>query len=779
MSEQLRNQLEWFLKNLDLLLEDYELEEQGMAVELYFDTIDVFRTVLGSQAFYYAGSFDLQKIEEAFQTQEGRPLRDRTLVMCLAFSERLGKINMLPPHQSEFLELLNKDFYVNNDLPQSQMVRQFLQAVSQTEVIKKELASLEEISSLKDVSDEQAIRHAREHAGEHAASAMSFYKIIQLIRGVNWKERLLIMRRGALELKRYEVDYDEIIRSNEFSRFHKSLKEKRKQGHWWLSNFADAVALTMLVDRVGQFNKHGRGPVPRFFASAARVGGNPLFASVLEEAGLASSLEYFVPVGRDGRGRSTVIREADYFVFKSTFRPPGSVVNPEDKVEFSDPEEIYDLRERIAKILEASSPLTPENLDKIVVSGKGLKQIIEDLNTLLFFKNVWLPSSKQDVELVLEDLKRAADELKSEVLERNVNERIQEFKISIVENAREYEKIKLIWQRMEVAAKFLETRWVKRIPFQMDYLRDFGLLRFSFPESATQRVKEVLDDLLNRKPADERSAYKYIVTACYLTQLETQNKPAGGVPVEDLVAAAAVLWVAQMFEELADLLSQTESRPHYSLTLIYTAALIEKSQDDENGPKMLEHLEEIYGQTEDAREKADLAVGLAYLKFHLWRKLGYGPVWEQTSNQYRNDAHGTDLVNRSIELAHEAWKSLGQWDKKKEIYALNQYLYYLVMEGDRNKIQEIHSAAGALLQKRRLNIRDVWQHRFDDTLAHYYHWLALMEQDEDGWRTYMKDAEYYAKEASAKAPWDKETITNLHIIRNHLNQGFGKSRQLN
>jgi hypothetical protein len=783
MSEHLevRKQLKWFLRNLDFLIEDHELEEKGIAVDLYFDTFDVKEAVLGLQSFYYAGAFNVQKIETAFQTQEGRPLKDRMLVLCLAFSERLGKINMLPPHQSEFLEGLNKGFNIDNNLPPSQMVHQFLQAVSQTAVIKREIASLSEISALKDGSGEQAIQHVREHAGEHAASAMNFYKIVQLIRGIGWKERLLSMSKGALNLIPHDIDYDEIIRSHEFTKFYKSFKGRRRERErerQWPGNFADAVALTMLVNRVREVNEYEQGPIPRFFVSSKHVGLTPMFVSVLEDAGLETSLQYNIPYGQGERRRSTVIRGSDYFVFKSTFQPPSSAVNPEDNVEFTDPEELYELREKISKILdptssESASLLTPESLDEIVISGKGLKQIIEDLNTLLFFKNVWLPSSKQDVELVLEDLNRAADELKSEVLEQNVNERIQEFKVSIVENAREYENIKLIWLRMEDAAKFLEKRWEERIPFQADYLRDFGLLRFSFPESANQRIQEVLDDLLNGTTEDERLVYRNIVTACYLAQLESPIRP---VDDNDLVAAATVLWVAQMYEQLADLLSKVDSLPHYSLELIYTAALIEKAQDDEMVLKLMDRLEERHQKTENAKEKADLAVGLAYLKYHLWKKLGYGSVWDRTGNQYKNDAQGTALINSAIQLAFEAWMSIGEWDKKKEIYALNQYLYYLVMEGDESNTQAINSAAGALLGKRRLNIRELWQHRFDDSLAHYHHWLALMDITEDAWKANMDTAEYYSKEASSKAPWDKETITNLHILQNQLKQGFKKSQ---
>jgi hypothetical protein len=770
MSELLRNQLKWFLRNLNLLLEDYELKDQGVEVDLYFDTLDVKHMVLGLQSFYYAGDFDIQKIVAAFQTEEGRPLRDRMLVICLAFSGQLGQINMLPPHQSEFLDQLNKQFRLDGNLRPKQMIHQFLRAVSRVDKIKSEVEALRKISSGEGDTDEEALQHTRKHVGKHAASAMNFYKIVQLIRGVTWKERLLKLQNEVLKFSHYNIDYDEIVRSKAFERLHQSFKAKREVH--WRSNFADAVALTTLINRVEEINKHEQGPIPRFFVASNEPGTRPLFVEVLESTGLNEALKYRIP-GQQGQ-QSDVIRTADYFVFKSTFQPSHTADDFKDKGEFTSPVELYELRGKISKILEPPSLLTAKSLDEIVVSGKRLKQILEELNTLLFFKNVWLPSANHDVELVVEDLKRAADELKSEVLEHSVNERIQEFKDSLSENAREYENIKLIWRRIEEAAKFLEKRWGDRIPFRMDYLRDFGLLRFSFPESANQRIQDVLDDLLTGTDEDERSTYINIVASCYSAQFKTPERPVSEVQMNDLVAAATVLWVARMYEQLADLLSAISPLPHYSLELIYTASLVEIHKEDEKAAQMLDVLEARHQQTEDVKEKAELAIGLAYSKFHLWKKLGYGPVWDRTDNQYKDDAAGRELINGAIVLALEAWKSVGEWDKKKEIYALNQYLYYLVMDGNESRIQEIHSAAGALLSKRRLDITEVWQHRFDDTLSHYHHRLALLELTENGWKKEMETAEYYAKEASTKAPWDKETITNLHLLQNQLKQGFKK-----
>lgn len=168
MSDPLRDKVTWFRNNLNLLIEDHELEKEKISVDLFFDTLDVTHTVLGVQTYFRAGAFDVKGV---FEAPTERPLRDRTLVLCLAFSGRLGPIKMLPPHQAEFLASLNRNFGIVINLPPDQMVRQFLESVNQTESIKKEA------SVLKEADQRKTLEYVREHAG----SATNFFKILQLV----------------------------------------------------------------------------------------------------------------------------------------------------------------------------------------------------------------------------------------------------------------------------------------------------------------------------------------------------------------------------------------------------------------------------------------------------------------------------------------------------------------------------------------------------------------------------------------------------------------------
>src|SRR5437870_8617120 len=96
----LTQKVNWFARNLRMQIEDISLEKRGIAIDLYFDTVDVTAALLGMEFLFdpHRG-FNIAEFCE-----------DKTLVQCLAASGWLGQIQLLPPHQAEFLNLLNLDF---------------------------------------------------------------------------------------------------------------------------------------------------------------------------------------------------------------------------------------------------------------------------------------------------------------------------------------------------------------------------------------------------------------------------------------------------------------------------------------------------------------------------------------------------------------------------------------------------------------------------------------------------------------------------------------------
>ena len=749
MSEDLEGRLKWFLQNLDWLLEDYQLEAKNIRVELYFDTLDVKHTILGLQAFYIAGSFDAQR---AFQTQKGRPLRDRILVLCLAFDERLGAVNMLPPHQGELLAGLRRDFDIHINLPRDQMARQFLEAVRNTGQIKRDLPLPP------DADDRERLREVRESVG----SAIKFYKALLLTRGITWDERLIRMRKAhTLNLEPQEINFDAIIVSDIFKKLYPVFEVMRADG---AGNFADAVALTILAKQVEKANAGGDNvTVPRFYVSSEQVGVQPLFLDVIDEAGVADA---FVYTGLEGR-KSKVLRRSDYFVFKSTFqRPAGQSTDTQGGPTSAD--DVRTLRDQVAELLNNPTPITPQQVDKIVFKGKSLTEVINDINTFSFFTNVWLSTSTPDQEIVLEDLRHAASELKSESLTQEVREGLEDAKALLERGSSDFLLIKGLWEQIEPATEKLRIQMRERRAEKIDYLLDFGLLRFSFPKDARQKIKDVLDDLLN---STDNSVHSNLIAACYMAHRTRTEKY-----VNDLSAAAAVLWVTDKFQDLVHLLSTVKPRPHYSLSLIYAAAIFETQEREGRGIAVMRQLHDNYGKTRNKERKFNLAVGLAYLNYHLWRRRGHWPKWEPGQGGEGVKTGGEDLIQEAIDLAYEAHYELGgDWDMQKKVYALNQYLFYLVMGGGEEEISNMHEAAIELLRYKGQGMKEWWQVRFDDTLAWYYYRLACRVNEEAHWNKHIMKAIHYAREAAEGARWERSMRAFLDRLEVIKERGFQKS----
>lgn len=738
MTKDLKGTVDWLLENLDMQIEDLTFEERNIAVDLYLDTSDVRDAVLGMQAFYTPGvGFNAYMFNQR-----------RTLVQCLAASSWLGKFHMLPPHQAEFLNLLNLDFGVGIERDPRGRAQKFLRAFRVVDVRERKT------KSLGNMSKQELYDFIRQQAG----SADKFFKAVQCISGT-WETRLTRWRESKLfELEpRQNEDYISVLKTKTFH----SLKEvfDRKRPDRPMNNFADAAAVTMLVQRVEQFKRGHLEQIPRFFVSTQ------LFRDAVKEAGVEPLLRYESPLPNKvvEEKFTSVLRDVDYFVFKSTFRPP-----PEKSVAVRDQGSTLDesldlrrLRSQVADILTAQRPLTQQAVDRIEISGKPLGKIIEDLQRFVFLENVWLPYfATKDVQAAAKALSRAAQ---SKKFQCGVGEAISATKEALEENVQEYKWIRSLWTGLE-ASPTLQIRMPQDTGLPLDVFRDFGLLRFGFPKPTHQRIRDLLEALLSHDEDAEREARISVVTACH----EIRKNIKG---IRHLAVGAAVLWVAKMDRQLIELLEKIEPLPHYSLKLVYAAAIFRQKYKVKKGHAVLKGLREEYAKTDNPRERANFAVGIAYLSFHLSLCLGFKPTWRHDTGlrPYAANIKMQKLINNAIKYAKEAYDLLSTENMQK-VYALNQYLYYLDEGGSDNRIGEMKKAAKEL-SARKPN-RELWQYRFDDTLARYFHRLAASTTDEGTWQTLMKNAKRHIEEAWKDAYGDQEVESYLSILEVEIAAGF-------
>lgn len=723
MSEHLKDTVTWFLNHLDWQLEDISCEKKQIAVELYFDTADVRNAVLGMHAFYTPG--------HGFQLQDFFLQKDKTLMHALLSSGWIGTFRMLPPHQAEFLNLLNLDFGVGVERDPKGRAHEFF----------LELRSSGALSGENVSPDEDLLSYVRDHAG----SAMNLFKAVQCIRGT-WQTRLVRWHEGELlRLDAARVDYAPLLRSPTFHALKKAFENSRPGRS--VVNVADAFAVCLLIDALRKFEKGESRGVPRFMVPTK------LFREAIRDANLEAQLEY---KSRKGTMISA-LRSPDYFVFKAFFRPPSEVLSAAgERSYFSESVDLEKLREDVYEILQAQQPLTEDAVNQIDVVGKPLGEVIAAFRMASFLDNVWLPfSAKADVQNALSEL--GAEQLGHPELKQKVEKAIRATKNALEKNVQEYKRVSSLWTKLEKASERLRIRVRKDTEKSIDVFRDFALLRFGFPKSAHRRVEEVLEAFLSAEEKEETEARSLAIAAYYIGR----DTPAE--ELSSLVLAAAVLWTARLDRELIDLLGRLKVFPHYSLQVVYVAALFRSGGQIDKGRAILRHLEEQLARMRNAQDRASLSVAIAYLHFHLWMRLGFTPFWRsQAKTRAVPAAEGQVLTDKAINYAKQALELLSSdEDRLKMVYALNQYLYYMIEGGEDGLKDEMNRVARELPVYKA--DPELWQYRFDDTLARYFHRLALSARDEQEWSDLMKEAKIHV-ELATESSFGDEVIESYRSI---------------
>lgn len=746
MSQQIEK-LRWFLENLDLQIEDLERQDRdGAEIDLYFDTSDIHDAVLGLQTFFQdAGRFD-----------QGRFKNDKTLVHCLATSGWLGKIRMLPSHQAEFLSLMNINFWLGTEegyrREYPKLRKKFLDHVRRNIGDRSVGRFGEEIPDDEMVAFVEQIKH-------QAKSAELLFKAYESI-GL-WQSRLSkLMREKALDLEKDKFRFAEIVRTDTFQHL-KAAFDKRRESANTMNNFADALAVATLIERVKLYPSTRR--LPRFYVST------DLFRDAIEMAGVAPQLLYREPESGDDAHKPSslltdprgVLRGATYFVFKAAFGSRQRADKPGESLKSFGDMNLYELREAVVNILAAREPLNEAAVDSIEVAGRSLNDVIQEVKQFSFLNNVWLQFIEQADIRKLQDLEEEARDL---VKQNDVSKAIRATRVALARNVSEYNDVKGLWRDLRNAAHELQSRARQNVNEPLDIFRDFGLLRFAFPNRVRDRIERVLDAILHGGEAEQRGARNAVITAYYSD--DDEEEP------DNLALVAAVLWVAGMdamlVKRLNETLDEREDLPHYSLKFVLAAAIFRSADAaPKNAPRLgddtLSELAEDFTRARDQGKKIDLAIGLAYLHFHHWWSLGYRPFWYPPARITKHDRpdEGRRLVLRAIDYSKHAYDFLHRDDMKRKVYALNQYLYYLVMGGDETREDEIDNAAITLTTYK--DNRAWWQYRCDDTLARYFHRKAVTTKTEDEWKQSMADAREHLNKARVKSHGDSE-VDNYYTI---------------
>jgi len=285
-------------------------------------------------------------------------------------------------------------------------------------------------------------------------------------------------------------------------------------------------------------------------------------------------------------------------------------------------------------------------------------------------------------------------------------------------------------------------------------LWDLGILRFDFPPMAQKRIENAIEDLFSNDEETQKAGRVSVITAYYSYSRDDRSRKEG-----DLALAAAVLWVAKMDAELIRLLDDQIYECHYSLKLVYTASVFRTAYNQrmERGRKLMKSLAQEFTQTADKQKRIGLAVGLAYLNFHLRGFLGFSPTWRPQAESPPTEAPeiGEQLLSEAISYTSQAYKTSRDVDMQKHVYALNQYLYYLVEGAGESATDRMKSLANQLGNFK--NQAHLWQYRFDDTLARHFHRLAMSVREPRKKLELMEMAKRHI-ESAGLGPYKDETV---------------------
>jgi hypothetical protein len=711
--------LDWFVRNLDLQLEDVLLEENGIVPTLYLDTADVRAAILGLDTYVDDDEVDLELFNAA----------DRPLVAALADIGWLGKFYMLQPHQDEFLGLLKSSFYLPDNAEPNfkNRAKKFLAAL--------DLPLLEDsgISSERDMDLSQAEALVRLQAG----SADIFFKALHCIRG-NWRTRLdRWFKEEIFDIARDSKDrisYTQIVASPEFMLARDNFENARPGLS--ASNFADAVAMCILSNKVDQFRVQ-RQSIPRFFVSTN------LFEKVAAQSEFMPKLMYHLPDGKNG----IIFRNYEYFVFKATFRPPSGLAKSNTLTE------LRELRQRI-RLAQEENKAHADILNDLRYDGKPLGVLIKELQSFYFLENVWLPAAaKSYVEKVHNDFVKAAYVLgKDATFQRAITHVVQTAKETLSENVEEYRAVKRLLSVLEAAPTQMPTRR-EQDQGRIDPFRAFGLLRFGFPLEARHEIADVITGFYSQVEGFRKDTIIRIIRAFHD---KISDEPTS---VARLCAASAMLWILRDYRILIQRLTPAIRNMHASLKGLFAACAFDGKIDREiaNARVVVNELQKECDTSKDATT----AVILAYLYHHDWVYSGYVPVYSPDRINPEQSEHEKNLISLALKNAQLA--SENHPDEATRVYAINQYLYYWSEAVPGAPLQFELKMFEALVRYKANP--SVWQYRFDNTLAHFYYRMALSAQKDR--MVLLRDARKHSDWAVRDAPddsWVEQFNTLLSSI---------------
>jgi hypothetical protein len=714
MSKASVDQLRWFWKHADMFLSDSEASPNHNSPAFFWDTSDVQGALLGFTDFY---GQDGEFLSHSFDS-------GMTLVRSLMASGWFGRIFVTLPHQEEVItQISNLLKYGPKRIPPGGVERFLQQALLKYE--------------LKSAPDGLGTAQIRRLIKTQLAAAGDLFKAIQCI--VPWKDRLHEWKDNRLLLFQVEdkFDYETALATRQFSEIQAALSIERPEVP--INNFTDAMALCNLNFILRESLSQGKA-LPLFFASDVAI------RRAADQVSDSTFLRY---QSKNGEYVS-ILRDSDYYFIRASLWPPDTFRSTihEEPIEL-----LRSMRDEIRDNLKVQSHNDLSSSGELLELRESLSETIEQLRRFWFLQRVWLPSAAERefdfrVERYLKDTRRLIDEERRDELIRKDIEAVRK---QIDQGARAYARVYALWDSMYDAVKACHDRFHSTSPApSVD--KSFGLVRFGFTQDLISKVQESFEQIISSSKGDLRSVGDRLATATYAYIYGKGN------PDIELDRLAALLWVLKLDRSLAQIPQKAQQSDEINvivpLQIMQGAAILRMGRQPSAIVNVSLGLSKQLDHVSQPQKRSQIMSGLAYLSFHAWLNGGGRPFWHPEGPSgikggvqiiSANLSEAITWARRAMEVAPSGSANFA--------YALNQYVYYVTEGGTLEEFRNVDKERELLMALQR--DQSIWQYRFDDTLARYFHRLALTTDESDRPGLWSR-AEWHINEASRFAFGDEE-----------------------
>lgn len=687
-------------------------------VEIYFDNSDIRSMVLGLRNFQF--KINREKLESP-----------QTLVHSLAYFGWVKNIRMLAPHQDELVDYLDKKYllpiYTDKQADQD-TINDLLHSVG-----------LLHIDKLKELIDNDEIKQYLAQFKDHS---VELFKVNYFIKDFNWLDRLKRVisfdSNAVVAIDESTYDLAAALRTSLFKKLIATFDvDRSEKGR---NNFRDALALTLIKQKINDFSGGHVNSFPVFYATTFVI------KKIRDKDEIHREFDVEVVVG-DQKKVINVLRDSYFFVLDVLF----NIVSSDKDVPMELFEKLSNLRKRFGNL----------SLDDITSTNHLDMELGELLFKDQFFFEFWFKKVDADVlSRFVSDLV-SYDRFKTDVrIRRQIESEIAGIKVKLSRNLDKLHLTEDIWVNIgdlprTVESIFSQTNNIKVFP-------QLAMIRFSLAdlEDDIQGICQTIFDGRSKKA-------EYF----YNMQVQLTNYVLNGLyekRFDELLTGIAVFWIFGRYTLICEILELVEEGfgEHYQLALLHAAAIFASGGRD--GSQVEQLLKKYEALAADGNDAA-LWVGLGFVYEQMWI-LGASPEMIPEDHTL---ALETDELDE-LEAVDEPWNGYGdkgilytnnayKWLTRNRnrspaealarnelyVYALNNLLYYKLRreENSKTKMAGWSKLAGDLILAKS-QFPDFWQFRYDHTLALFEFRMYVIEQqmgskDQD----HLNKANGYIKDA--------------------------------